>query len=154
MTVCKIITRSVSAPVRFPSASLSTFTHPTLTPFPPPPAYVINVPFLIRGFFRLISPLLDPLTRSKLFLPSSSGSGGSLELAQLAPAEQVEQSFGGTVDFGTYDEETHQGYWWGEQGVCRLAERRRERAFEVWRKLGGGVGRREWDIKEGEASWD
>jgi hypothetical protein len=107
------------------------------------------VPFLIRGFFRVISPLLDPVTRSKLFLPSDPAS----ELASFAPAEHVERSFGGNVDFGTYDAETHAGYWLGDQGVCALAERRKERALERWRTLGGGVGRREWDFKEGEESW-
>jgi hypothetical protein len=132
-----------------PWPALDPRTDPLAVAGPPPPAYVINVPFLIRGFFRVISPLLDPVTRSKLFLPSDPAS----ELASFAPAEHVERSFGGNVDFGTYDAETHAGYWLGDQGVCALAERQKERALERWRTLGGGVGRREWDFKEGEESW-
>lgn len=108
---------------------------------------MINLPFLIRGFFKIISPLLDPVTRSKLNLPSTA------DLRAFAPEEQIETSFGGSVDFGLYDDTTHAEYWMGSEGICALAEGRRKRAMDKWRALGGGVGKREWDFKEGAETW-
>jgi hypothetical protein len=111
-------------------------------------AYVVNLPWIARGFFKIITPLLDPVTRAKLSLP------GSPDLSTIAPPSQLEKSFGGAVDWGTYGPQEHAEYWLGERGIVVLAEERRRRGLEKWRTLGGGmVGRREWDWKEGEETW-
>ncbi|KAJ5894321.1 hypothetical protein N7495_006012 [Penicillium taxi] len=86
---------------------------------------IINVPFLIWGFFKIITPFIDPTTRQKLKFNE--------DLAKHVPPSQLLKSSGGEVDF-TYD---HSIYW---PALNKLAEQRRETYHERWVKGGKLVG--------------
>lgn len=98
-------------------------------------ALVVNVPFLINAFFKLITPFIDPLTRPKLrFNPDCVGE-------RLFDADELLSEWnGGTVQFD-YE---HDRYW---GPLVRLCAERREKLWVEWRALGGKIGIREWDIK-------
>lgn len=79
-------------------------------------------------------------------------------MTAFVPPTQLDTSFGGSVVFPKYGPQEHELYWKGERGIVALALERERRGLENWRKLpevvaGSGVGRREWDYKEGEDSW-
>ncbi|KAK9460611.1 CRAL-TRIO domain-containing protein [Lipomyces oligophaga] len=57
--------------------------------------YMINAPFGFATAFRLIRPLLDPVTVSKIFILSSSYQS---ELGKQIPAENLPKKFGGLCD--------------------------------------------------------
>ncbi|CDM30632.1 hypothetical protein DTO013E5_2431 [Penicillium roqueforti] len=88
-------------------------------------ALVINVPFVIWGFFKLITPLIDPNTRQKLKFNE--------DLRQHVPPSQLMKSVGGDVEF-RYD---HASYW---PTLNKLAEQRREAYRERWVQGGKQVG--------------
>jgi hypothetical protein len=100
-------------------------------------AIVINVPFLINAFFKLIMPFVDPVTREKIkFNPDVIGDG------LFTKENLMTQWWGGIREF----EWNHEQYWPALVKMC--AERRAEQ-MERWRKLGAKIGVDEWDIKEG-----
>ncbi|KAJ5456775.1 hypothetical protein N7530_012049 [Penicillium desertorum] len=86
---------------------------------------VINVPFVIWGFFKLITPLIDPNTRQKLKFNE--------DLRQHVPPSHLMKSVGGDVEF-RYD---HASYW---PALNKLAEQRREAYRERWVQGGKLVG--------------
>ncbi|KAJ5952096.1 uncharacterized protein N7479_010509 [Penicillium vulpinum] len=88
-------------------------------------ALVINVPFVIWGFFKLITPLIDPNTRQKLKFNE--------DLRQHVPPSHLMKSVGGDVEF-RYD---HASYW---PTLNKLAEQRREAYRERWVQGGKQVG--------------
>ncbi|KAI0671386.1 CRAL/TRIO domain-containing protein [Trametes maxima] len=97
-------------------------------------ALVVNVPFFVNAFFKLITPFIDPLTRPKLrFNPNCLSEG-------LFTEEQLLSEWGGSA----YFEYSHEHYW---NPLVRLCAERRELLWEQWRRLGAKVGVREWDIK-------
>lgn len=55
-------------------------------------AICVNVPFLFWGFYKLVGPFIDPVTKEKIrFNPN---------VRELVPAEQLEKDcFGGDLDF-------------------------------------------------------
>ncbi|KAK9478486.1 CRAL-TRIO domain-containing protein [Lipomyces japonicus] len=57
--------------------------------------YLINAPFGFSTAFRIVRPLLDPVTVSKIFILSSSYQS---ELLKQVPAENLPTKFGGTCD--------------------------------------------------------
>ncbi|KAK8110512.1 CRAL/TRIO domain-containing protein [Apiospora kogelbergensis] len=71
-------------------------------------ALIINVPFMVWGFFKLITPFIDPITREKI---------------------QLWKEFGGEADF-EYD---HATYW---PALTKMCEERRAERKEKW-ELGG-----------------
>ena len=98
-------------------------------------ALVVNVPFLVNAFFKLITPFIDPLTRPKLrFNPDCIGEG------LFDPSELLSEWNGGTVHF----EYEHDRYW---GPLVRMCAERREKLWAEWRALGGKIGIREWDVK-------
>lgn len=100
-------------------------------------ALIINVPWVLNAFYKLITPLIDPVTRDKMrFNPKTVQDG-------LFAAPAVWKEFGGAVEF-RYD---HATYW---PHLVALAAARREAQMARWRELGAKVGVREWEIKEGE----
>lgn len=107
-------------------------------------AHVINLPLLVKGFFKVISPFIDPATREKLSFDKDC----SKEVA----VEQLERGFGGQCDLSK-DAYEHDAYWMGGQGVVTLAKAREAKMMDKWRQMGGTVGLKEWDFKEGEESW-
>ncbi|CDO72479.1 hypothetical protein BN946_scf184980.g20 [Trametes cinnabarina] len=97
-------------------------------------ALVVNVPFLVNAFFKLITPFIDPLTRPKLrFNPDCLGEG-------LFMPEQLLSEWGGSA----HVEYEHEKYW---EPLVRMCAERRELLWSKWRELGAKVGIREWDVK-------
>ncbi|KAJ5492170.1 hypothetical protein N7453_010267 [Penicillium expansum] len=88
-------------------------------------ALVLNVPFIIRGFFKLITPFIDPNTHQKLRFNE--------DLRQHVPPSQLMKSVGGDVEF-RYD---HASYW---PTLNQLADQRREAYRERWVQGGKQVG--------------
>ena len=102
-------------------------------------ALILNVPFLIHAFYKMISPLIDPVTRNKMkFNPKPVQDG-------LFAADELfkEGGWGGERDF-VYD---HDRYW---ASFVRMCDEIREARMARWRKLGVQVGCDEWDYKSDE----
>ncbi|OLN86919.1 CRAL-TRIO domain-containing protein C23B6.04c [Colletotrichum chlorophyti] len=71
-------------------------------------ALIINVPWVVNGFFRLITPFIDPMTREKLKFNE--------DMRQYVPEEQLWKEFGdGKLDF-EYD---HSVYWPSLNATCK-----------------------------------
>lgn len=99
-------------------------------------ALIINVPWMLNAFYKLITPLVDPVTRDKMrFNPKAVQDG-------LFARDAVWREFGGAVEF-QYE---HKTYW---PAFVQLAEERRARMMERWRELGARIGLREWEMKDG-----
>ncbi|KAE8156370.1 CRAL-TRIO domain-containing protein [Aspergillus tamarii] len=99
-------------------------------------ALVINMPFMIMGFFKLITPFIDPLTRQKLKFNE--------DLRQHVPAAQLMKSMGGDVEF-RYD---HATYW---PTLNQLADQRRAAYRERWVQGGKRIGEYENYLKTGSS---
>ncbi|RAL14600.1 CRAL/TRIO domain protein [Aspergillus homomorphus CBS 101889] len=97
-------------------------------------ALVINMPFIIHGFFRLITPFIDPQTRQKLKFNE--------DLRQHVPPAQLMKSMGGDVEF-RYD---HATYW---PTLNKLADQRRAAYTERWIQGGKRIGEFENYLKTG-----
>jgi len=97
-------------------------------------ALIVNLPFLLSAFFKMITPFVDPVTRPKMrFNPDCIREG-------LFTPEQLLKEWGGELAF-EYD---HERYW---RALVQMCDERRMRLIEEWRKRGAKVGTREWDIK-------
>lgn len=98
-------------------------------------AFVINVPFLLNAFYKMINPFIDPVTREKLKFNPNCVKEGHFEANML-----IKENWGGdrTIDY------VHDKYW---PALLKLTGERREKQKERWRKLGGKVGVKEWDYK-------
>ncbi|TDL19891.1 CRAL/TRIO domain-containing protein [Rickenella mellea] len=133
-------------------------------------AVVINVPFLINAFFKLILPFVDPITRNKIkfnptlfsstsptpstpqplisdsdtktdITPETPSLPSTLEPESIFTPDMVMSSgWGGSRDF-TY---SHEEYW---PALVSLCTSRRAAQMSAWRALGGKVGISEWDVK-------
>ncbi|KAE8377348.1 CRAL-TRIO domain-containing protein [Aspergillus bertholletiae] len=97
-------------------------------------ALIINMPFMIMGFFKLITPFIDPLTRQKLKFNE--------DLCQHVPAAQLMKSMGGEVEF-RYD---HAIYW---PTLNQIADQRRAAYRERWIQGGKRIGEYENYLKTG-----
>ncbi|KAI5809230.1 CRAL/TRIO domain-containing protein [Pyronema omphalodes] len=97
-------------------------------------ALCINLPWFVWGFFKVINPFIDPLTREKLKFNEN--------LNDHVPADQLDKDFGGKCDF-VYD---HARFWPALTAMC---EDRRREAFERWKNLGAKIGISEFEIKGG-----
>lgn len=93
------------------------------------------VPWPVWGFFKLISPFIDPLTREKMKFNE--------DLRQHVPPAQLWSIMGGDVDF-EYD---HSVYW---PGLIKLAAERRTAYRERWVRGGKRVGEYESYLKGGD----
>lgn len=80
---------------------------------------------MIWGFFKLITPFIDPQTRQKLKFNE--------DLRQHVPPGQLMKSVGGEVEF-RYD---HSTYW---PALNQLAAQRREAYRERWVRGGKQIG--------------
>ncbi|EEB08563.1 sec14 cytosolic factor family protein [Schizosaccharomyces japonicus yFS275] len=98
-------------------------------------ALVINIPWAVWGFFKLISPFIDPLTREKLKFNEP--------LDRYVPSDQLDMTFGGTLKF----DYIHDKYW---PQLVELCKTRREASLKRWRALGSKIGTSEWVTKGGE----
>ncbi|KMP08876.1 hypothetical protein DIZ76_016622 [Coccidioides immitis] len=97
-------------------------------------ALVINMPLVILGFMKLITPFIDPRTREKLKFNE--------DLRQHVPPAQLWKAVNGDVEF-EYD---HASYW---PALNALAAQRREEYRERWNKGGKLVGEHENYLKGG-----
>lgn len=107
-------------------------------------ARVINLPWVIKGFFKLITPFIDPVTKEKLSFEQ--------DCSKSVDSSHLEKAFGGEADLHK-DAYVHEEYWTGPRGVVTLALERQRRMMDKFRQLGGCVGLAEQDLKEGEESW-
>ncbi|EXJ84246.1 hypothetical protein A1O3_04913 [Capronia epimyces CBS 606.96] len=100
-------------------------------------ALVANVPFYISGFFKLITPFIDPVTREKIRFNEDMG--------LHVPREQLLKESGGYVEF----EYVHDEYWPALNDLCDL---KRSEAWERWVKGGKRIGEYEAYLKGAEKS--
>lgn len=100
-------------------------------------ALIINVPFLVNAFFKLILPFVDPVTREKVkFNPS-------VIQDNLVPKERlIKEWWGGEQNV----EYVHEKFF---KALVEMGEERMKRWMCKWRELGGCVGIKEWDYKRG-----
>ncbi|KAI5306310.1 hypothetical protein KEM56_001440 [Ascosphaera pollenicola] len=98
-------------------------------------AMIINIPFFINGFFKMITPFIDPITREKLKFNE--------DLRTLVPPTQLLRSFGGDAVF-EYD---HSIYW---PSFMALANKRRELYRQRWVKGGKRIGEKESYLRSGD----
>lgn len=85
-----------------------------------------TVPWLVWGFFKIITPFIDPVTREKLKFNE--------DMKQYVPAEQLwSGDWGGDLDF-EYD---HATYWPALNETCRV---KREQKEARWVAAGKAVG--------------
>jgi hypothetical protein len=94
------------------------------------------VPWYITTFFKLISPLIDPHTRTKMKFNEPIGN--------YVPPEQLLIPFGGKVEF----EYSHDEYWPALDKLCTL---RREDYLARWEKAGKQLGEHEIYLRGGTA---
>lgn len=99
-------------------------------------ALIINVPWVVWGFFKLITPFIDPLTKEKLHFNE--------DLKLHVPPEQLWKDFQGDLDF-EYD---HATYW---PALNKLCEEKRAEQKERWVKGGKIYGESEIYLKGGNA---
>lgn len=118
---------------------LSSFpTHHLLTHSSDPErlgrSLIINVPWLVHAFLKMVFPFVDPRTRDKIrFNPDCVKEG-------LFEPDMLMREWAGAINF----EYEHDKYW---PAIVRMCDEHRRRRLEAWRGLGGTVGIREWDIK-------
>jgi hypothetical protein len=101
-------------------------------------AYIINIPFLLNAFFKVIMPLVDPVTKDKVRFNPKVVTEGLVDADMLMNAS----GWGGAVDF----EYNHDKYW---PALMELCKKTRDEQMARWRELGGKVGIDEWSIKGG-----
>ncbi|KAF7336683.1 CRAL-TRIO domain-containing protein C23B6.04c [Mycena venus] len=100
-------------------------------------ALILNVPWLLNTFFKLITPFVDPVTRNKMkFNPQVIQDG------IFAPEMVMTQWWGGACNF----EYEHDKYW---PALIALCDERTKAWTAAWQKLGGKVGIKELDYKRG-----
>jgi hypothetical protein len=92
------------------------------------------VPWVVNGFFKLITPFIDPLTRQKLKFND--------DMRQHVPPEQLWNEFHGDLEF-EYD---HEVYW---PAMLKLCEEKHAEQRERWVKAGKNYGESEDYIKGG-----
>lgn len=91
-----------------------------------------DTPWIIWGFFKLINPFIDPLTREKMKFDA--------DLRTVVPPVQLLKRFGGEVEFVYH----HADYWPAMHG---LVESRRKEMRERWEEAGKRVGESELFLK-------
>lgn len=99
-------------------------------------AIVINIPFLINAFFKVITPFIDPVTREKLKFNIEPVKEGVFEADMC-----MSDGWGGNRDF-EYD---HDQYW---KVLVSQAEDNVTKWTKNWRALGAKIGISEWDYKQ------
>ena len=98
---------------------------------------LIAVPWFFWGFFKLITPFIDPATREKLKFNE--------DMRQHVPPSQLIKSYQGDVEF-QYD---HSIYW---PSLNKLADQKTKLMEENWIKGGKRVGEYEAYLKGGEGA--
>ncbi|KAL2075648.1 hypothetical protein VTL71DRAFT_591 [Oculimacula yallundae] len=99
-------------------------------------ALIINIPWVVTAFFKLITPFIDPLTRQKLKFND--------DMRQHVPPQQLWNEFHGDLEF-EYD---HEVYW---PTLMKLCDEKHKEQQERWVKGGKHYGESESYIKGGSA---
>jgi len=100
-------------------------------------ALIINIPFLVNAFFKVVMPFVDPVTRQKVkFNPDILKDGF------FTPDMVMKDWWGGEPEF----EYVHEKYW---PNLVSLCEGRVTTWTKNWRALGAQVGTSEWAYKKG-----
>ena len=100
-------------------------------------ALIINVPYIVNAFFKLIMPFVDPVTREKVKFNPHIYEDGIFERDQV-----MEKWWGGECEF----EYEHERYW---PVLVRMCDERREHMRKRWEELGRKIGTSEWEMKSG-----
>ncbi|KAF2087913.1 CRAL/TRIO domain protein [Saccharata proteae CBS 121410] len=96
---------------------------------------ISDLPWYVTTFFKIISPFIDPVTKSKMKFNEP--------FANHIPSAQLMKSYGGDVDF-EYD---HSIYWPTLNSMC---DKRREERRAKWEARGKKIGDSEWVLKGGD----
>ncbi|KAI0250225.1 CRAL-TRIO domain-containing protein [Lactifluus subvellereus] len=97
---------------------------------------ILNVPFLVQAFFKMISPFIDPVTRNKMKFNPKPVEDGLFKADGLVK----ESGWGGSRNF----EWDHEKYW---PQLVRMCAEITAKQMARWRRLGARVGCDEWDYK-------
>ncbi|KAK0658704.1 CRAL-TRIO domain-containing protein [Cercophora samala] len=92
-------------------------------------ALIINMPWVVTAFFKLITPFIDPHTREKLKFNE--------DMSQYVPTEQMWSEFSSGKLAFEYD---HSQYWPALQELCKT---RREARWQKWVAGGKHIGESE-----------
>lgn len=103
-------------------------------------ALIINVPFLVNAFFKVIMPFVDPITRNKVKFNPSIFADGFFDAGQVMHVS----GWDGACQF----EWDHAKYW---PALVAMCEERHAKMMKRWRELGAKVGISEWEMKTGWA---
>lgn len=99
-------------------------------------ALIINMPWMVVGFFKIIKPLLDPVTKEKLKFNE--------DMKAYVPPEQLWTEFSeGALSFD-YD---HSAYW---PALMKLCNERKEEQKKRWALGGSVIGESELYLKGAE----
>ncbi|KAF2666968.1 CRAL/TRIO domain-containing protein [Microthyrium microscopicum] len=98
-------------------------------------ALITDLPWYISAFFKMISPFIDPHTRTKLKFNEP--------MTNYVPAEQLLTPFGGKLEF----EYKHDVYWPALDALCT---QRRQEYFDRWVKAGKEIGECETYLRGGD----
>lgn len=99
-------------------------------------ALIINMPWMVVGFFKIIKPLLDPVTKEKLKFNEA--------MATYVPKEQLWTEFSdGALEF----EYEHEVYW---PALRKLCESRHEEQKQRWVAGGSVIGESEQYLRGAE----
>ncbi|RDW88608.1 hypothetical protein BP6252_00640 [Coleophoma cylindrospora] len=99
-------------------------------------ALVINIPWVVWGFLKLITPFIDPETKAKLKFNE--------DVRQHVPPQHLWTEFLGDLEF-EYD---HATYW---PALLSLCEEKRKEKRERWASAGKNFGESEVYLKGGDA---
>ncbi|TFK27497.1 CRAL/TRIO domain-containing protein [Coprinopsis marcescibilis] len=95
---------------------------------------IINVPFFINAFLKLVLPFVDPVTRAKVKFNQSVLQDGVFTEDMLMKEWEGNRHF----------EYEHHKYW---PALIEMCENNSKRWKAKWRALGGKIGISEWDYK-------
>ncbi|KAI0398295.1 cral trio domain-containing protein [Xylariaceae sp. FL0594] len=99
-------------------------------------ALILNVPWVVWGFFKLITPFIDPLTKEKLKFNE--------DMTQYVAPEQLTTDIpGGKLDF----EYEHSNYW---PALIEITDKKRAERRQRWEAGGKHIGESE-DYLKGHA---
>ncbi|CAH6722153.1 phosphatidylinositol transfer protein Pdr16p [[Candida] jaroonii] len=93
-----------------------------------------NIPWIGYTFFKLVSPFIDPYTKSKTIYDQP--------FENFVPYEQLDKEFNGGIDF----EYNHDEYW---REMNRMGDRKWSNYLENFDKLGKSIGLSEYDLRLG-----
>ncbi|GME86673.1 unnamed protein product [Ambrosiozyma monospora] len=97
-------------------------------------ALFVNIPLIVWTFLKLCWPFVDNFTKQKVKFDEP--------FKLFIDPSQLAVNYGGDVNF-VYD---HDAYW---DDFVKIADQKRAKMMENYKKLGGGIGLSETDLKEG-----